>query len=526
MMSTCETEIKELLGKLVATVIADENSEEQKEFARECGFCHQIMAVTRTFRICGHAYCRCALGMLNKVPMQCPTCYFRIHIQDIQEIFSNNRADFLQLRKASIQTYLLSSMNSQDNDQLFCPNDECDGLIIRSQGYQTCLTCGQRVCGICRLIDDELHEGRTCAERNEAQQKLGEFLPRLFKEAETFTKNNWPLDLPPIVRFEHNKYLTETMCQSLQRFYDGVTSIGHKPPPDIAQGVFAFHGTSANAIVPICESGFDPTRRRGQVHGPGEYFGITAAISHGYTVKADSSSTGNKMMIIAFILRCDRVKTQQGFCYVVNNPLDWSAAFNLPVAVVTYGKDVHESYPSPFAMHTASSISPPTVWKSPFRWHWRQDGGTFEPYNDKINSELEQLYEKWKLNNGPANVVTSPLVRYVDDAPQTYSIDFQQNIQKNTKTNFARRIERRAMSISETRNTKKWYFRNEHNAWTLYESLIQQTIENAYDLYRSGQGPSTLVVRFPGRPESYEIDFIAGRQTNKTTSEIRLIARE
>ncbi|CAF3869213.1 unnamed protein product [Rotaria sp. Silwood1] len=532
LINTCENEVKQLLDSLLTTNTDDDSTAEQQEFARQCAFCKHTMAATRTFRICGHAYCRCALSMLNQLPMQCPTCYSRIHIQDLQEMFSNNRADFMRLCKTSIQTYLLSSTNSKDNDQLFCPNDECNGLIIRSQGYQTCLTCGQSVCGICRLIDDEMHEGRTCTERNEALQELGEFLPRLFQEAETFTRNNWPLDLPPIIRFDQNTYLKQTACESLQRFYNGVKSIGDTPPPDLARGFFAFHGTSINAIEPICKSGFDPTRRRGQVHGPGEYFGVTAAISHGYS-KPDSSSLGSRMMIIAFILRCDRVKTQKGFCHVVNNPVDWSAAFNLPVVVVTYGKDVHENYPSLFAMYTTSSSTGITststsfIWNSPFRWHWRQDDGTFEPYNDKINGELEQLYERWKLRNGPSNVVTSPLVRYVDDIPQTYSIDFQRNIQANTKSKFPRRIERRAVSPSKISNTmKNWYFRNEHNQWTLYDSWVQQTIENAFQLYRSEQGSNTIVIQFPGRPESYEIDFVAGKQMNKMTSEIRLIARK
>ena len=139
---------------------------------------------------------------------------------------------------------------------------------------------------------------------------------------------------------------------------------------------------------------------------------------------------------------------------------------------------------------------------------------------------MEQLYEQWKLGYGPSKVITSPLIRYVDDIPQTYFVDFQQNLQTNTKTNFIRRITRRALSPSTVSNANNWRFINEHNQWTPYESLIQQTIENAYQSYRSQQGPSTSIIRFPGRPESYQIDFVAGRQMNMTTNEIRLIARE
>ncbi|CAF1228802.1 unnamed protein product [Adineta steineri] len=523
-INMCENELRQLLNNLAITDLDDDNTVGQQEFARKCAFCLNTMATTRTFRICGHAYCRCAISMLNKIPMKCPTCKFQIHIQDIQEMFSNNRAEFIRLCKGSIQTYLLASTNPEDNDQLFCPNDECDGLILRSQGYQTCLTCGQSVCGMCRLIDDELHEGRTCAER-EAQRMRGEFLPQLFQEAEAFIKDSWPSTLPPIIRVDNNKYLNETECVSLRRFYEGAKSIDNKLPPDVTRGFFAFHGTLTNAVEPICKEGFDPTRRRGQVYGPGEYFGVTAAISHGYS-KLDDETSSIRMMLITFILRCDRVKTQTGFCYVVNNPVDCSSAFNLPVAVVTYGNDTSKNYPSPFTMLTTSSIKTSLVWISPFRWHWRQDNRNFEPYNDKINNELEQFYEKWKLGNGPAIVTTSPLVRYVDDTPQTYSIDFQKNIQKHTKTNFPRRIERRAMNPTKTALTKKWSFRNESNQWTPYDSFVQAKIENAYNLYQSEQGPSKITVQFPGRPEIYEVDFVAGKQMNKTTNEIRLIAQE
>lgn len=525
-IASVEENVKELLDKLVSTEIDDENTTKKTDFVRQCAFCHRKMAATRTFSICGHAYCRCAVNMLNQLPLQCPTCSRKIHIQDIQEIFINNRTEFKLLCKASIQNYLLSSGNSKNNDQIFCPNDECNGLIVRSQGYQTCLTCGQRVCAICRLIDDELHESRTCTERDEAQRGSGEFLPRLFQEAEKFIKNSWSNDLPPIIRFDCNGYLNQVICESLLRFYNGVKSVGDSVPPDIARGFFAFHGTSVNAIESICRSGFDPSRRSGQVHGPGEYFGITPAISHGYCIK-DSLPSDNFMMIIAFILRCNQVSSRPGLCYIVNNPKDWSAAFNLPVAVITYGTDTKNIRSLSFTTHsdTIDSTKTSSKWVSPFRWHWCQDNNQFEPYNDKINTELEQLYEKWMLENGPSIVTTSPLIRYVDDIPQTYSIDFRQNTQTNTKTHYCRRIERRAMNPSQITSEKHWNFRNEHQQLVPYESLIQNTIENAYQAYRSQRGPSTLLIQFPGRPESYRIDFIQGRQMNMTSGEVRLIER-
>ena len=103
----------------------------------------------------------------------------------------------------------------------------------------------------------------------------------------------------------------------------------------MTKGFFAFHGTAPVAIKPICNEGFDPKRRSGQVHGPGEYFGVTSTVSHSYSVK--DNKTGPYLMIIAYLLNCPQLTTKAGFCHVVNNPTDWSYAYNVPVVVVTYG---------------------------------------------------------------------------------------------------------------------------------------------------------------------------------------------
>ncbi|CAF5177045.1 unnamed protein product, partial [Rotaria magnacalcarata] len=49
--------------------------------------------------------------------------------------------------------------------------------------------------------------------------------------------------------------------------------------------------------------------------------------------------------------------------------------------------------------------------------------------------------------------------------------------------------------------------------------MIQQAIETAFQAYSSGIGESSVVIRFPGRPEQYELDFVNGRQTNKSSGE-------
>lgn len=73
-----------------------------------------------------------------------------------------------------------------------------------------------------------------------------------------------------------------------------------------ADGLEGFHGTHPDAVIPICEGGFDKSRRSGQVFGAGEYFAKNPSISIGYcrggqymlvcrlTLGVQSSSSENK----------------------------------------------------------------------------------------------------------------------------------------------------------------------------------------------------------------------------------------
>ena len=209
---------------------------------------------------------------------------------------------------------------------------------------------------------------------------------------------------------------------------------------------------------------------------------------------------------------------------MVDNPLDWKYAFNLPVLVVTYGQtSVSQSSPFPngISEYIDNDESP---WKAPFRWYWRQDNGQFEPYNDATNEILERYYEQWKLHGGPAVVVPPPLTRYSDDVPQIYQIDYQKNRQINSKTSYPRIIDRRPMD--KLRDNQNWFYRDERNNWMRYEHLVQSLIEKGFQLYRSGQGSSTIDIQTPGRPEIYQLDFVRGRQINKSTNAVKDIKRE
>ncbi|KAJ9465522.1 Zinc finger CCCH domain-containing protein 8 [Diplonema papillatum] len=68
-----------------------------------------------------------------------------------------------------------------------------------------------------------------------------------------------------------------------------------------AHYTLGFHGTkSTDAICGIFESGFDPSRRSGQVYGPGEYFDIATG------VVSDQYSGSTACSIVALIVTKDR----------------------------------------------------------------------------------------------------------------------------------------------------------------------------------------------------------------------------
>ncbi|CAF1020595.1 unnamed protein product [Didymodactylos carnosus] len=146
--------------------------------------------------------------------------------------------------------------------------------------------------------------------------------------------------------------------------------------------------------------------------------------------------------------------------------------FNLPVLIVTYGRNAaSQPYPPEITHfgHNASS------WTAPFRWYWQQDDGQFRPYNDIMNELLEKLYEHWKLHDGPAEIETPLLTHYLDDISQTYKINYQKNRQTNTNTFYQRTINRRTMS--KPPDNQNWFYCNEYDNWMRYELLVENKID-------------------------------------------------
>jgi hypothetical protein len=143
-----------------------------------------------------------------------------------------------------------------------------------------------------------------------------------------------------------------------------------------------------------------------------------------------------------------RLSQVPNFCYVVTNPFDFSHSFCLPVLVITFTDAavqrplVYQNHPkvpiewddAPKAPATGAPVQgvwarPDSPWSAMFRWHWQQDGGKMEPYIDEINSMLERHFESFSRQGGPSHFTTPPLVRYIDDQPQAYYIDFVANRQ-------------------------------------------------------------------------------------------------
>ena len=97
-MNSCENEVLQLLDEIIANTDDTETDDEEKEaedndamkvnsdvtrfrtrrLERQCVFCQQKSSIsTNFFRICGHAYCRCAaqaLATSPKFPLRCKAC--------------------------------------------------------------------------------------------------------------------------------------------------------------------------------------------------------------------------------------------------------------------------------------------------------------------------------------------------------------------------------------------------------------------------------------------------------------------
>ena len=395
-----------------------------------------------------------------------------------------------------------------------CPVAGCKAF--REKQYSICFSCNIPSCTICGAENTSLHMGKTCKEYIEEVKKRfsGLDVHNLFARAQKFVTNEWDsIQLSKPYRVEINLGL-EAECPSMQKFCSAIQKVGSNP---LKNGFFAWHGTNSEAgVVGICHTGFDPSRRRGQAYGRGEYFGQNVTTSHSY-------AGGSCRMIVAFLLKVSETSTHGNFCYVVDNPTDFKLAYNLPVLVITYLKDLP---PVQFKNFLKNYNVEKTMgsWVPAFRWSWLTDAGSFQPYNDQINNMIEREFTLYQENKGGSQFETSPITRFVDDLPQKYRVDFINYNQENLKSGFKRKIQRNKIDLPSS--NIRWQFQNEQNQWQNFELLVLNQIEQAFIKYYQFKGDSCLRnLHFPGRPESYIIDFVNGMQVNESNNHSRNVRR-
>ncbi|GAB1226766.1 hypothetical protein ENUP19_0305G0008 [Entamoeba nuttalli] len=217
------------------------------------------------------------------------------------------------------------------NNYSHCPL--CNGLLPPYDGpnKRHCKHCNDDYCYNCH---EKWHEGFTC-QQFANYKKMSPLLKELFVEGLKFIKNENDMALSNCI-IQFNSMILNN-CMSFQRFINSFKDI---PCNHASDGFFAWHGSSEAGVKGICQEGFDPKRRSGQSYGIGEYFGVTAKDSGSY-LKENSNH-----MILTFISSKQFNRICNNFCYVINNPLDWSYSYCLPLFIVSYRNHSEVDYVS------------------------------------------------------------------------------------------------------------------------------------------------------------------------------------
>ncbi|GCA63811.1 hypothetical protein KIPB_011995, partial [Kipferlia bialata] len=523
---------------------------------RRCVYCKR--GSDATMFLCGHPYCKSCLANQClatplKTPIKCACCDELVYIKNIKDALS--KAQYEKFAAASAASFLLSD----DTQPLCLCVDECTGLLEKSKGYQHCVTCNQGVCPLCHAVDAEAHDGCTCEEfrRNRETAKLFE-LDTLFKDARKFVDDNWGTSMSsyPVQDMFNNPGLLRG-CPSMQRYCKTIVASGKVWQEQ--DTMFAWHGTSGDAVRLICHNGFDPSYRSGQAYGPGEYFGQAASTSHGYC-------RSGFRMIVAQIIRTERFSTHGTFCYVVNNPCDFSSADNLPVLVVAFRNPAapgytvsppnwieeapqslpfrltHRGIGNKFSLHDSESSEMTTeefsrcmdTQPSFFEWQWRDDDRKFYPYREAQTKQLESAYNEWKHCGGPSVVTLSDTKARsgnLRDTLQTYEVFFSENriYQRNTSNSTMRQerdVTRQLATLPPANRVWQFCLTDTSvvsGAFQSYESVYQSQIDALFTAYVSGKGRETVTTRFEPLPDDYTLNFAAMTQTNASTGKCRLI---
>ncbi|KAJ4461164.1 hypothetical protein PAPYR_2627 [Paratrimastix pyriformis] len=589
---------------------------DSQEVRSRCDYCHgRSNAPSHFFSSCGHPYCEACLKheMCGTVPIVCPTCRTPVACDDL--VASQAWQDLLK-RLLKDQLAKSASLHCR------CPNSNCDGVVAKAKGWHECPSCLLHVCGKCGVVASsspvaDAHRGRSCADyqayldrlqaeeferkrkedevRRQAMARMAEeqrrqeeerqrraavekfkrdctmarkqFFDRCFAEAQKWAGAEWERDVLGPYTIMPNPHLNK-LCPAAVRFLQMAGG-----ELDVSKGFFAWHGTPDAAVGPICWDGFDPKRRAGQVHGPGEYFSMKSTVSKSYC-------RGGSHFVITFILSCCSPTLVPGFCHVVPNPVDWSKSFCLPVAIVSTGgakpalaeggylpacplpnpdpDHIKETFvtdqdrlPSPLAapapLQAALQAAAPSQWielpSVPFQWFWRGDRCPWEPYRDEHNCRIEQAYELYSWHGGPSEGDIGDVSRLCDDVMTTYFVrdpalgpfglpfwlvDFKEMAQhrKLEAERWRTRAVKREPKPETPSSAVQWQYLDAAGQWQPMQSADQFFVSQAFDAYTKGTGPgSGIQMRVPGRPEVYELDLSRCVQRNLASNTSRPIRR-
>jgi len=249
-------------------------------------------------------------------------------------------------------------------------------------------------------------------------------------------------------------------------------------------------------------------------------------------------------MIIFQLLPAPETSTH-GWGWVVDNPTNCSMAFCLPVAVLAFNGDL---IPPAFVTKTGHTYAellgtpkvktlqkkipntgPPSLEcnLSPFWWKWQDDSHQFVAYAEKTNQDIEIAYDLFRQDPTTKDnfILLRGIVRFVDDTPTDYRIDFRTNVQTRIVTGYTRRVNREKSNVVLPKNAE-WQFYHENNMWVKYEFLVQLKLEEYFERYVNRNGVAVFQFQTPGRPEIYQISFITETQTNTQSGNVRRIRRQ
>ncbi|KAG9396463.1 Pre-mRNA splicing factor RNA helicase [Carpediemonas membranifera] len=483
----------------------------------------------KTLFCCGHRICTSCITCQVEDPrstlVSCPQCRMPLSIADIRQAFpdtaSGEQALVVVARRRA--TFIKTS------SIVCCPH--CDAFQRREPHFCTCTNCCDGFCASCGSTDMG-HAGLSCDEFKRVSQMAGDFIATVFDQCRSYAYDKWPCDLAKISQVTLNPGLA-LGCPSMQRFASFIAEREIQLNPANLQ--LAWHGTDINALAPICNDGFDPARRSGQVHGPGTYTGWTPNVSLGYNKNMNDVRKRGSMILCALIKE-GITNISEGFCYVSNDDIAWRTMSVLPVCLVSWGDFTPPPFVPPPSPPKQVSLKPmpplmvaAPVANFPVRWAWNNDGGAedFALYDETVSAEIEAHYQAFTAGICQPVYIAKAITRLRDDMKQDYSVDVGRSSQTNLKTRFTRKIRRQHVHVSledENGSIFIWQFKTDDGIWTPYDSTIQGTLQHAIRSYVNN-GPGIVALSFPGRPEQYHVNFAAGTQRNADTGTSRLVRR-